>query len=241
MMLILIGRMASGKSTAAKLLESNGFNRNVTDTTREKRLEEADGVNYHFLTLEKLCENADKGGYSEFKEYDASFGHVFYGSRVDSYMSEADSVIVVNPEGLRAVREQNIPCVSVYLRANKGTLLERLKLRGDKEEEITRRMKADDEDFHEIEELCDFIVDVDGKTPEEIVNEIMDDIDPGDDHFDRETQTEHHRNRKKNTIHKKIARNKRSAYMCKFWATAEYRRKDGTIHRVNKHTSETDT
>lgn len=47
---ILTGRAGSGKSTCLSFLETIGYKRIVTYTTRPPRNNEIDGVDYHFVS-----------------------------------------------------------------------------------------------------------------------------------------------------------------------------------------------
>ena len=172
-MIVLIGKMASGKTTTAKLLVEEGFKRAVTDTTRKPRPGEVDHVDYNFISEIEFFSGISSGNYAEYTSYNAAFGKVYYGSRTSLFVDGGDRVIVLNPYGLKAIREKHIPCIVVYLRADKDTLHKRLTKRGDMEEEIVRRLQADDRDFADIEPLCDAIIDVDGLSETEIATAII--------------------------------------------------------------------
>lgn len=51
-LIILVGDSGSGKNHSLRILESNGFKKIVTDTTREPREGEVDGVDYNFVSKE---------------------------------------------------------------------------------------------------------------------------------------------------------------------------------------------
>ena len=61
MIIVLVGRTASGKSTVAKELEKHGFERIITYTTREKRPNEVEDVDYHFIDNQKFLDMAEVG------------------------------------------------------------------------------------------------------------------------------------------------------------------------------------
>lgn len=178
MIVILTGKTASGKSTTAKLMEEKGFNRIVTDTTRPKRLDEIDGIDYNFRTVEEFEKLKTEGYYAEVAEYEATFGHCYYGSSKKAYESEKDSVIVLNPYGLKMVLKNlsyNKNIISVYLSLPDDVLIKRLRKRGDKEEEIKRRIKHDNEDFKCMSKLCDYTLLLgEEDTEEEILNSVLD-------------------------------------------------------------------
>ena len=52
MLLIICGKMCSGKDTIVKRLINKGFKKVVTYTTRPKKRGEVDGVDYHYISKE---------------------------------------------------------------------------------------------------------------------------------------------------------------------------------------------
>ena len=76
-MLILVGKIGSGKTTVVnELVQNFGYEKAVTDTTRPKRPGEIEGVDYHFLTKEEFDKNKENGLYAETVTYNATFGEV---------------------------------------------------------------------------------------------------------------------------------------------------------------------
>lgn len=165
-MLILVGKIGSGKTTVVnELVQNFGYEKAVTDTTRPKRPGEIEGVDYHFLTKEEFDKNKENGLYAETVTYNATLGEVSYGSKKSLYTldeSSSKKVIILNPFGLKSVLESGVVgSISVYLKLSDDTIRERIKKRGDSTEELERRLITDREDFSDIEEICDFIIDID--------------------------------------------------------------------------------
>lgn len=174
--IILVGKTACGKSTTAKLMEKIGYQRIVTDTTRPKREGETDGIDYHFRTKDEFEALKDAGYYAESVDYEAAFGHCSYGSAKEAYESKKDSVIVLNPYGLKMVKNNVIAgsTISIFLDVPEDILVERLHTRGDAEDEIARRLEHDRIDFADMSEVCDYTISVTGKeTEEEILNKVL--------------------------------------------------------------------
>ena len=151
-MIILVGKSGSGKTSIAKELEERyGIKKVVTCTTRPMRPGEVQDKDYHFMTEEEFVSRMDNGEFAETAEYNASFGHCFYGSLKKDYEDNSDKkLIILNPYGLREVREKHIPGVSIYLGVDDAELRYRLTARGDSPEEIERRLAADNKDFSDI-------------------------------------------------------------------------------------------
>lgn len=176
--IILCGKSGSGKTTAlAGLAESPKFRRIVTDTTRPMREGEVDGVSYHFDTPEEFKRISADGGFAETAEYDASFGHCAYGSRVSEYQNDDAriSVVVLNPFGVKAVTQKLKDEVAViYISAPEFVLKERLMRRGDNDEEIRHRLMSDDRDFADIENYADITIIVNSETKPDEVSQTID-------------------------------------------------------------------
>ena len=157
-MVIIVGASGTGKTTLQKNLENGGYKRIVTYTTRPPREGEQDGVDYHFIDDISFEDMVESDRFAEYTCYNTAFaGLVTYGSRKDDYIyREADSVVVLNPEGLMSVLS-NMPKLNpivLYLTTvDDNLLLERIRARGDSEEEIQRRFKADKKDFRELEKF----------------------------------------------------------------------------------------
>ena len=78
------GQIASGKTTLAEFMETHGFERIVTYTTRPKRNGEKDGVSYHFQSTEEFLEKAEAEFFAEDMGFTAKFGYVRYGTSKES-------------------------------------------------------------------------------------------------------------------------------------------------------------
>lgn len=158
MNLILCGMMGSGKTTVGlKLAEISGLSHCDTDN----------------LIVEKYGEIS-----TIFKRYgEACFRDME--TKTVAELSDQDGLIISTGGGL-VLREENVRLLKkkgriCYLRASVNTLEQRLK--GDE----TRPLLKDKDALHTLmakraptyESVADFIVDVDGKTPEKVAKEIL--------------------------------------------------------------------
>jgi len=175
-MIILTGFSASGKDSTLKELIQFGYKPIVSYTTRPMRPIESDGVEYHFITETEFKQKQEDGFFAETTSYNMVDGKVFYGSAVEDIENNPTGIVILNPDGLRQIREKGLDVISFYLDASIETLIDRLKKRGDNEIEYTRRLKADQKDFSNIRNEVDFIISANDKTPYEVAIEILDKI-----------------------------------------------------------------
>lgn len=167
---ILMGMTASGKTTIAQLLMGMGFHKVVTDTTRPMRSGEVDGIDYNFVSEDKFKENIENDIYIEYQEYDATFGHCYYGTRKGSFYTDNNTVCILTPSGVKALKEQGYPIVVVYIDVDTDIIKKRLRKRGDSSKEIKRRLENDIIDFKDADKLADYVIVTPNRTPKELAN-----------------------------------------------------------------------
>ena len=157
-MLVLCGKSAAGKNFLLNELINQGMKRVITYTTRPMRYGEEDGVDYHFIP-EQLFEKVKSDNlFAETAEYHGANGDTCkYGSAIRYYETTNDSVIILNPDGIKQIKNQNIPVVVIFLDASEESRMQRLKMRGDDKDEVKRRMETDDKDFADIALIADYV------------------------------------------------------------------------------------
>lgn len=143
-MIILVGASASGKTEVCKeLCKTYHYKKFVTTTTREKRVNEADGVDYFFVDKDKFIEKIKNNDFIEYTKYDENY----YGSEKKEIND--NSVIIVDPLGLKAFNTiKNKRFISYYLECDDNVRKERMIKRGDSIEKINERLKFDKEKFN---------------------------------------------------------------------------------------------
>ena len=117
MLLVISGPSGTGKGTlASKLLRDDpSFTFSVSVTTRAKRSNEIEDLHYHFLSDEEydklLAEDA-------FLEHATVHGHRYGTLKSEVYerMERGQNVLLdIDPQGAKAVMEQEKECVSVFI------------------------------------------------------------------------------------------------------------------------------
>ncbi len=141
---LFIGESGCGKTTICNALAKDGFKQLWSYTTRKPRYENEPG----HVFVDKFPQNTRCVAYTEFdgNEYWATAEQV-----------DASDTYVVDPAGLQwflsIYHGEKIPIV-FYLETSRRTRRRRMKARGDKPEDIRRRLKHDKEEFAEFREAA---------------------------------------------------------------------------------------
>ena len=145
--IILVGRAASGKDFARKLLTKRNFNHAISYTTRPLRNGEVDGVDYFFLSEEKFKEMIDK---NEFYEY-VAFNNWYYGTSNAQFYT--NDVFIMTPYGISKIKpEDRKNCFIIYFDIPYEIRKERLMQRSDADS-VERRLEADNQDFKDFNDF----------------------------------------------------------------------------------------
>ena len=144
-MLILVGPSASGKTqVAAMLIKDYHMEKMVTYTTREKREGEKDGIDYHFLTKDDFLNKINHNFFLEYVTYNDNY----YGT---SYAEISDNkVVILEPNGLNTYLNK-LPndVYIVFLKCSPEVLRIRMKMRGNNDDEINKRLALDSKVFNQ--------------------------------------------------------------------------------------------
>lgn len=146
----LFGKSGAGKDTIQKELlkyidNSQGI---VSNTTRDPRDYEKDGIDYHFISVEDFAKKVLNGEMLEA----TNFNNWFYGTSIDSLSKDKLNIGVFNPAGINCLWSDNrLNIIPIYIDASDKTRLLR-QLNREKEpdcSEICRRFFTDEKDFQE--------------------------------------------------------------------------------------------
>ena len=156
-LLTLTGPSGSGKSTIEKLLvRDKKLRRAISHTTRDKRNNEIDGVDYYFISENEMLDMSIKGKLAEFIRYNGSC----YG--VSKEELDISDIIVIEPNGLKVIKsylaQTNRKVISVYLDIDEHTRELRMSKRGDLKENIEKRIENDKTHFKYNDSLYNFYV-----------------------------------------------------------------------------------
>lgn len=157
----LMGKSSSGKDTIYENLISKqelGLKPVVIYTTRPRRTNETEGVQYHFVTVDQMRQMQEKGQIIELRSYDTAEGIWYYFTADDRCIDlDHDSYLMLGTlESYRKMREYYGAdrVIPVYIEVEDGERLTRALKREKKQkvplyEEMCRRFLADQKDFSE--------------------------------------------------------------------------------------------
>ncbi|KAJ2740856.1 guanylate kinase [Coemansia aciculifera] len=160
--IVVFGPSGTGKSTLLKRLFAEyptEFGFSVSNTTRQPRAGEANGIDYHFLTREQFIAAIEL---KEFIEH-AEFSGNMYGTTVQAVKDVADSgrmcILDIDVQGVKSVKNTDLGARFVFVAPPSEEELERrLRSRGtDDESSILKRLDAakSELDYGNQEGSCD--------------------------------------------------------------------------------------
>lgn len=151
-MIALIGMSGSGKSSVYNELLKRGYKPLVPLTTRERRDGEINRKDYLFVSKVAFFMALFNGSliaHSKYRLFNKSV--VYYGLPVPRQEQMLRGVTIINPHWINPLinytKKVNIPLMICCISSSEIDREERLKQRGDNIQEITRRMKADEDEF----------------------------------------------------------------------------------------------
>ena len=155
MIIIFSGPSGVGKSTIInELINHKELYFSISHTTREKRHNEENGVDYFFINEDEFNNLINNDFFIEYEKY----GTDFYGTGMDQ-LSTSNPITVLDVEvnGATKLLNENKSFIGIFIDIENKELIERLKERGHDEEFINKRMNLANEQRSKINEF-DFIV-----------------------------------------------------------------------------------
>ncbi len=168
-MLILVGPSASGKTVIAKkLIESYGFLKFVTTTTRKPRVGELDGVDYFFISKDEFLEKEKNDEFIETTLYNDNY----YGTQKNNV--SFNKVLIVDINGANKFFEKiKDEAVYFYIKASHDVIVNRMIERGDAKEDIEKRLKGDSKYFDiKLLNHIDYVIDNTNETIDDVTKDI---------------------------------------------------------------------
>lgn len=148
-LICIMGSSGTGKDTLIdSLCDEFEVKRVVPYTTRKMREGEVEGKEYHFVSEEKLDKDEAKNEVIECRLYrHEKEGTVYYYTKKEDLDPTENYAIITTPDAYPAIKQyfekKGVFTCGLYLQARDEVRKERILSRGDNEDEVNRRIKAD--------------------------------------------------------------------------------------------------
>lgn len=160
-LLIIVGRSCTGKTTIVKELKKTvDFFEVHSFTTRPRRVNELNGGDHEFITLEEFNRLKNENKLIDVIEYNGNY----YGLSEESFDFTKNNIVVVEPSGIRNLKEKlatRFDIIAIELDAPDEVILERFKMRGDDPIVAKKRFEHDKERFKDVDADIKLIYPID--------------------------------------------------------------------------------
>lgn len=182
MIIVLLGKMATGKDTVINIIRNKITNMPtlISHTTRPKRRGEINGKDYYFVDNKTFESMIERGEFIEFRSYRPANGDLwYYGLTKKEISDNALSIVILDPIGYEALTSYfgNENVIGILLEANEETIYNRAVSRnGDSIEEINRRIEDDNIRFDKFKKKhleCHRVFNNNDRDINDVVDEIM--------------------------------------------------------------------
>lgn len=158
---VLLGPSGSGKTTITDALKRKypkTLAHPISDTTREPREGERDGIDYYFIDQETYNKRALEGSYLACSDvYGKSYGTT-RASVVEALKTHPRAFVIFNPNGAEQLRAQGFPAVYIgIVPPSLEALEERLLLRGGTNN-LGRRLQEAKDDMEYALHYTDYVI-----------------------------------------------------------------------------------
>ena len=157
MIYLILGHSGSGKSTIRNALTSHGIKKIITYTTRPPRVSEVDGIDYNYIDQELFKKMDQDNLFIGTTCYVGNFYSTLKEDLEKNNNKDSDCVIVVDKEGVLAIKKEFANARSIYLKCSRETLRDRMIKRNDHANDIEKRLDV----LEDLDPYADYIIDAD--------------------------------------------------------------------------------
>ena len=157
MIYLILGHSGSGKSTIRNALTSHGIKKIITYTTRPPRVSEVDGIDYNFIEQELFKKMDQDNLFIGTTCYVGNYYSTLKEDLGKNNNKDSDCVIVVDKEGVLAIKKEFANARSIYLKCSRETLRDRMIKRNDHAKDIEKRLDV----LEDLDPYADYIIDAD--------------------------------------------------------------------------------
>ena len=157
MIYLILGHSGSGKSTIRNALTSHGIKKIITYTTRPPRVSEVDGIDYNFIDQELFKKMDQDNLFIGTTCYVGNYYSTLKEDLEKNNNKDSDCVIVVDKEGVLAIKKEFANARSIYLKCSRETLRDRMIKRNDHANDIEKRLDV----LEDLDPYSDYIIDAD--------------------------------------------------------------------------------
>jgi Guanylate kinase len=166
---LVSGASGSGKTTIMRSVMDNEL---ISFTTRQKRQGETEGKDYIFISKEEFDDLYNNNGLIEWTEYSGNY----YGltrEELETKLSQGDCFFICDVHGMKQMKRMYDNCISIFIYSEKQDIENRMRLRGDSEENILKRMSTYEDEVFNLVYYDEVVVNYEGQL-EETIQKIKD-------------------------------------------------------------------
>lgn len=168
---IISGCSGSGKTTLMKNVMDNEL---ISYTTRQPRMGESQGNPYYFISDEEYQEMFDDNKFAEWSNYAGhGYRYAVTHEEMGRKLKKSDAYVISDYNGMKQFKNAYPNCKSIYIYVSKEDAEKQMRIRGDKEELIQKRLSTYDEEISNLIYYDHVIINQHGEM-EETISKIKD-------------------------------------------------------------------
>jgi guanylate kinase len=163
---IVSGVSGSGKTTLMREVLDNEL---VSYSTRPMRQGESEGNPYYFITEEQYDQMYNDGEFAEYSNY-AGHGYRYAISydELNDKLAKGDAYVISDVNGMDQFKSIYPNCVSIYIYVEKEEAEKHMRLRGDSEADIEKRLATYEDEISYMYKYDHIVVNRHGEMDETV-------------------------------------------------------------------------